>query len=352
MTFLEQISTIAPIIAVGLLVLGIFSLLLAGRAFNKSRTRSFWRQRRAAGQRGLRFLIAGVLLIAASPIAAGFAIFKPTPLLDGTATLAAVISTPEGATAQPSATLEVPTETPFPMPVVPTDTPEQTLIASSLTPSLPATDSPTAPVVESSKTLVDLTSTLRPSFTPTVTVSYTFTPTPTATLTPTFTATFSPTPTLTMSFTPTPTETITLTPSHTPTPTNTLIPVSILNAPTLESSVTPLAGARFTIYALDTQISGDGMPVAPAIDFGVGFTRIYYFVSSTRLTKGVVWRRELWRGDTLLQTSEYLWAHAEDGNSFYFFGLSEGFQPGEYQIRLYIGRNTPVPAASAVFRVK
>lgn len=350
MTFLEQISAIAPIIAVGLLVLGIFSLLFAGRSFHKSRTRSFWRQRRAAGQQGLRFLIAGVLLIAASPIAAGFAIFKPTPLLDGTTTLEAVITTPEGGNPEPSATLEVPTETPFPMPVVPTSTPERTLIVPSLTPSLPATDFVTAAVIETSKTLVDPTSTL--SLTPTVTASYTLPPTLTATLTPTFTATFSPTPTLTMSFTPTPTETVTLTPSHTPTPTNTLIPVSILNAPTLESSVTPLAGARFTIYALDTQISGDGMPVAPAIDFGAGFTRIYYFVSSTRLTKGVVWRRELWRGDTLLQNSEYLWAHAEDGNSFYFFGLSEGFQPGEYQIRLYIGRNTSVPAASAVFRVK
>jgi hypothetical protein len=129
-----------------------------------------------------------------------------------------------------------------------------------------------------------------------------------------------------------------------------MLALALINTTTLESSVTPNAGARLTINALDTQIGKDNGPVNPANTFPAGFARIYFFGIYTDMSKGVLWRRELRMNGETLESHEYLWGQGSTGTFFFFFGREGGFQPGQYEIRLYIGSGAD-PAATSVFTV-
>src|SRR5512143_887730 len=58
----EQIRTVAPFIAVGILALALLLFLSSLRMFRKSRTDFYWRRRRAAGQRGWRLFVWSIVL--------------------------------------------------------------------------------------------------------------------------------------------------------------------------------------------------------------------------------------------------------------------------------------------------
>jgi hypothetical protein len=129
-----------------------------------------------------------------------------------------------------------------------------------------------------------------------------------------------------------------------------MLALALIGTTTLESSVTPSPTARLTINALDTQIGKDNGPVNPADTFPAGFTRIYFFGTYTDMSKGVLWRRELWMNGEISESHEYLWGQGDTGTFFFFFGKEGGFQPGKYEIRLYIGSGTD-PAATSSFSV-
>jgi hypothetical protein len=160
------------------------------------------------------------------------------------------------------------------------------------------------------------------------------------------TASPSPLPTATAE----PQSTPILTPADTPTPVVIIVtstpmvalatasqPTFTPNAPPLVSSITPEPDAQITITALDDQISSDYQAITPRSTFDTGTTRIYLFVQFQNMTPGVLWRRELYYDNSLLEEHSYLWGSETQGDGYFFFGSGSGFVPGSYEVRLYIG---------------
>lgn len=152
--------------------------------------------------------------------------------------------------------------------------------------------------------------------------------------TPTQVATVIVVVTTTLVFEPTQTPFTTFTPQVTP----------------LVSSVTPDPDAQLVITALDDQISDTLTPVNPRTDFAASTTRIYFFVEFDHMRPGALWQRALYRDGELLDSSSYLWGSETDGETYFFFGSDNGFPPGDYEIRVYIGENSE-PASVKPFSV-
>jgi len=347
-TTIERLQTIAPLLVAVLLGLGVLLFALSMLMFRRSRRNAYWRQRRAAGQAGFRFLVWSLIMSLAGV------------MLCTTTTFAAWLAFPDG---MPTAVVAAPSLTATPEPSA---TATQTLAPTeTLSATLPMPSAETAPFASVTQTrnptalLLMATPTFSPTptFTATSTVTatptFTATATPTETLTPSPTLTFTPsaTPTPTFTFTPTatPTPTFTFTPSATPSPT--LIPLTLLSAPVLESSVTPSARARLTITALGTRLSATGQVVNAQSPFKAPIARVYFAVRAENLQSGVLWRRELLHNGAVMQAASYLWGLRTQGQMVFFFGQAEGFPSGDYEIRLYIG-TSETAAARAAFRIE
>ncbi len=173
---------------------------------------------------------------------------------------------------------------------------------------------------------------------PTVTAS----PSPTDTPTVTDTPTSSPTMTFTASPTPTLRPTNTIGPS--PTPTDTPIPPT--PTPTrpahfitpIGSTVTPGPNARLRITAVATRVNAERQPLDAGSVFRAGFRRLYVFFRYYGMDSGVAWTRVLFRDGAPIQGGEYAWrSAAPNGETFCYFELPDGFGPGEYEVRFYIG---------------
>ncbi len=138
---------------------------------------------------------------------------------------------------------------------------------------------------------------------------------------------------------------ITATPAYTPTPTP--FPTFTPNVTQAVSSVTPQPGATLRIVALDDQIDASYRPVNPRTTFEAGVKRLYLFVEFNAMTEGVLWRRVITKDGELFDDNTYLWGLEDSGSGYFFFGRDNGFEPGNYEIRLYIGAaDTPVSTMS------
>ncbi len=138
---------------------------------------------------------------------------------------------------------------------------------------------------------------------------------------------------------------ITATPAYTPTPTP--FPTFTPNATQVASSVTPQPGATLRIVALDDQIDASYRPVNPRTTFEAGIKRLYLFVEFSTMSEGVLWRRVITKDGELFDDNAYLWGLEDSGSGYFFFGHDNGFEPGNYEIRLYIGQtDTPVSTMS------
>ena len=141
---------------------------------------------------------------------------------------------------------------------------------------------------------------------------------------------------------------ITTTPLVTPTPTP--YPTFTPYVTPLASDVTPLPNAAIRITALDDQISDTFAPVNPRATFAAGITRIYLFVEFQGMSQGVMWRRALYRDGRLIDGGSYFWGQAAEGTTYFFFGNDNGFAPGNYEIRLFIG-DSSAPTSVLSFAV-
>lgn len=128
---------------------------------------------------------------------------------------------------------------------------------------------------------------------------------------------------------------VTTTPAYTPT--ETPFPTFTPPGPPLVSSVTPLPGAALRITALDDQLSAALEPVNPRTTFVAGTRRIYLFVEFQAMAHGVLWRRALYCDGILIDAGEYVWGLEPEGKTYFFFGRDDGFAPGSYEIRLFVG---------------
>jgi hypothetical protein len=331
---LEQIQSSAPAIAIALFALAALLLILSLRMFRKSRTDSYWRRRRTAGQRGWRFFVWSVLLTLGSGMVC-LATGVSGMLASRTAT--AMSGSP--------ATIIVALQSPTVAQTAPVTPPIGTQPPTGTT--TPTTDRTTTRPINPTETQAAsriATATASPSASPTPTGTATASLTATVTASPTASNTPSATPTATTSPTPAPTATPTLT----ATATETLVPIG--STPILESSVTPSANAGLKITALSAQLSANFGPATPASTFSAGLRRIYFFVSFGSMQPGVLWRRELLLDGQVMQQGTYLWGLEQEGSAYFFFGQEDGFKPGSYQIRLYIGEGAQ-PATMFGFTV-
>jgi hypothetical protein len=274
----QQIATLLPYLIGGLFLLAFASFLLSVYHLRRGRTGQYWRLRRQAGQFGGKLFLTSLVLFV---LALALALYSGLAAIAfrGINNLFAPNPPVLQGVALPTITSTV-TETP-----IPTATTRATV-----------TDTPT--------------------LTPT---RITSTPEPTATSTPTLTLT----PTLTQ------------TPTITPTPTSTYESVLRLTPPFSTRHARPEASIQIT--AADEAISSSQTPLQPRTIFSAGVKRIYLFMNYQGMDDGVAWTRVLYRDDVAVQGQAYLWSMGENGASFFFFGSEDGYVPGSYEVRLYLG---------------
>jgi hypothetical protein len=324
---LQQIQSLQsniPLIAAGVFGFSIVLMLIAVYYFRKSRTDFYWRRRRAAGQRGWRIFVASVFLMLFSGIAC---------MVTGVMSLVASARNGATPTLIVTAIAAVPTAS-----ITPT--------TNNLTNTTVPSDTPDLPTSTHTETATDEMALMPTSDTSTAIIAA-------ASRAPTQVIILkSPTPKTTQvavqsTATRKPTSTPTVTPTKTPVPA-TAIPTTGKLASTsdsLASSVTPNADAKLTITALDSQLSADSGPVAATTKFKAGITRIYYFVTFSKMQSGVLWRRQLVANNKVIQEADYLWGLAQDGTAYFFFGQEGGLKPGQYAILLFLGEATsPISA--------
>ena len=128
---------------------------------------------------------------------------------------------------------------------------------------------------------------------------------------------------------------ITATPAYSPTPTS--FPTFTPFATPAPAGVTPRPGAVLRITALSDQVDAALHPVNARTEFATGTKRIYFFVEFSGMTDGVQWRRAIFKEGELFDDNTYPWGLASSGTAHFFFGQDSGFEPGAYEIRLYIG---------------
>ncbi len=286
---LDSLHDILPIVSGGVFGLALLLFLVSLRLFRRSRNDTFWRRRRDAGQRGWRvFLVAATLAVFSGFSCAATLVMNR--FLDDSDQGPAAVSVAENT--EPGSTSATPASD--------TNDPDNNVASGDLsTPSITPIELRESPIV------IDVTST------PVVLI---------VTSTPGATPTETPFPTFTPHVTP------------------------------LISSVTPNPDAEIRITALDDQISDAMTPINPRATFAPGTTRIYLFVEFRNMAQGVLWKRMLYREGEAIDGSAYLWGLETDGTGYFFFGNNNGFAPGHYEIRLFLGEN-PTPINISAFTI-
>ncbi len=275
---LETIDTALPYITAIIFGLALLLLIVAVRLFRRSRTDTYWRRRRDAGQRGLHvsvlafifFMAGGVMCLVTLLVT----MIHDDNEIPATPDLAAQ-QTQNAPAASPTATLTLAPETPDQSGQTPLPEPTHTQVTPEPTATPRATDTPIILV-------------------------------------------------------------ITTTPMHTPTqtPFPTFTPRAITSIP---GGITPQPEASLTITALDDRISDTLEPVNPRTTFIAGTHRIYFFVEYAAMSDGVAWTRKLYKNGEQIDSVSYDWRQGRTGTTYFFFGSADGFEPGNYEIRLFIG---------------
>lgn len=275
---LETIDTALPYITAIIFGLALLLLIVAVRLFRRSRTDTYWRRRRDAGQRGLHVFILAFILFATSGVMCLVTLLV-TMIQDNNESAAtpdlAVQLSQNAPTLNATATMTIATETPGAIGEVASPKPTHTPAAPEPTASPHPTNTPVVVVI-----------TATPLYTPTQTPYPTFTPRAA-----------------------------------------TLIP----------GSITPQPDANLTITALDNRISDTLEPVNPRTTFTAETQRIYFFIDYAAMSDGVPWTRQLYKDGAQIDSVTYTWRQGRSGTTYFFFGSADGFEPGNYEIRLFIG---------------
>jgi type VI secretion system secreted protein VgrG len=162
-----------------------------------------------------------------------------------------------------------------------------------------------------------------------------FPPSPTASLTPTITMTptITETPTITLTPTLSPTPLVSDTPTFTPTASLPESIISMFNGP-----VTPNPDAVFTAIQFSTQFDGLN-PIDPKTVFQLPIDTMYGGFDYNNTIPGVQWTALWYRDGVLVDFETKPW----DGGTGGIGGYTEssdpigGWQPGEYEVRIFMG---------------
>lgn len=144
-----------------------------------------------------------------------------------------------------------------------------------------------------------------------------------------------PTSTPSSTSTPTGTGTASVTPPPTSTPTPTFDSVLRLTPPA--STLQPRPDSAIGITSASAALPADYQPVDPAESFPAGVTRIYFFFDFRSMDDGLTWTRILYREGVPVQGGAYTWTQGAEGAGFFFFGRDDGYPPGSYEVRVFLG---------------
>lgn len=158
---------------------------------------------------------------------------------------------------------------------------------------------------------------------------------PTAAVPPSPTATRTPSPS---PIPPSPTAT----PSPTPTPTPYPMPDTARSP--LPGAVPARPDARIVLetFALGVE---NGQPVQPGSEFVAGDFRVYAFIRYEGMSRGVTWTYGWYREGEYLDGNTCLWwtrlpdcpyMVGETGLTFLYYRRPEGYDPGTYEVRIWI----------------
>lgn len=295
--FLSQL----PYILGGMFALGVLLFLLAMHQLRRRRTGSYWRVRRAAGERGGRLFLLSVALMAGSVVltlVSGLAVLAFRPASDG------MIRGPQDLYG-----IVLPSE------------PEQTATRETVL------------TLEAERVLT-LTAMAAPSTdTPMPSPTNTLPPLPTETVLPTATDTVPP-PTATNTLVA-PAETLAHIVTNTPLPTETPSNTPAFTATTPPTAM-PEVSYRLSIDALNTAFVAANVPES-VTEFPAGTRRIFVYISFEGMTDGAEWSRALYRENVPVQANTLAWNKSESGKAYFFFENVAGYTPGAYEVRLYVG---------------
>ncbi len=296
----SEFLRLLPYLLGGMFASGVLLFLLSLHQIRRRRTGAYWRLRRRAGERGARLFLLSVGLMVGSvalTLVSGLVVLAIRPGSDGlirgpddlygivlpsepeqTATRAALLTDEPRAQETLTPSLLPPTETPLPRATLtllpPTETPAPALETRAPT----ATQTLVAPV----ETLANIS---------------TNTPLP-------------------------PTETPL--PSHTSTLAATPAPVETLDP-----------NFRLRLQAASASLVED-LETSPIREFSSGTRRIYFYISFEHMSDGAEWSRVLYRDDVPIQADTQLWRLGASGDSYFYIENALGYQPGYYEMRLYV----------------
>lgn len=287
------------ILTVSFFAMGLILIALAYFAFRLSRNDVYWRYRRDASRRGMRYSLVASVILAIS------------------AALCAVT---------------------FAVQYVEVDDPDPQ--AQENQPTLPITD-------EQEQASINITNT--PTQTPIVTLEITNTP-----LTDDVVSTSTSTPLSDAA----PEMTITPTISVTETPITEVAEVEnaeevaeVVPEEAVEEVAEEVILGTLTIRGMDDAISDSGAPIQVASQFPADSTRIYVFYNYEAMLPDTLWAQTLLRDGEVIQQNSGRWQIAdESGQRYFFFGNNEGYPAGNYEIRLTAGTND-VLLSSAEFMI-
>lgn len=115
------------------------------------------------------------------------------------------------------------------------------------------------------------------------------------------------------------------------------MPTIALNNIEIEARAEAAVNANMILYAIDDEISAEWEPVEAAEIFGPDVGRLYFFLRYENMTRGVAWRWELERDGDVVGGRTLLWGAEGSGQTFFFLRLADGFAPGIYDLRIFIG---------------
>ncbi|MFN3761999.1 MAG: hypothetical protein ACK4WK_02205 [Anaerolineae bacterium] len=158
------------------------------------------------------------------------------------------------------------------------------------------------------------------------------------------TATVSPSPTATHTPSPSPSPTLpppTATPSPTPTP---FYPMPDTARSPLPGAVPARPEARIVLetFALGEE---NGRPVRPGDQFAAGDFRVYAFIRYEGMSRGATWTYGWYREGEYLDGNTCLWwtrlpdcpyMVGENGLTFLYYRRPGGYDPGTYEVRIWI----------------
>ncbi|MEP7292276.1 MAG: hypothetical protein ABI835_10855 [Chloroflexota bacterium] len=273
----RELLRLLPYLLGGTFAIGVLLLLLSLYLLRRRRTGAYWRQRRRAGERGGRLFLVGAGLIGGAlllTLISGLALLISPPTGDG------LIRGPEDLYGI----------------VLPSDAGQTATRDAFATDAQIVTETRSAPVVTPVPTQpVEL-------FIPSSTMVV-----PTLTLTPTLLPTRAPSATLDLA---------PLVNTNTPQPTQ---PPPHLRIDAASSS-----------YVEDVE--------TPRLrEFPVGVKRIYLYISFENMNDGVSWSRALYRDGTPTQSETQPWNLGAGGNSSFSFDEANGYEAGDYEVRVFVG---------------